>query len=104
MTEKEWQAIVVELAGYYRWQHFHAYDMRRSDPGWPDLVLARPGEVIFVELKTARGRLSDAQGLWVDLLTSAGLEVHVWRPADLDLVHERLKRRQGFSVGPSPLT
>lgn len=92
MTEKQWQAIVLELAGYYRWAHFHPYDMRRSDPGWLDLVLCRAPELIFVELKTDRGKLRPEQVVWIDRLTACGQEVHVWRPRDLEAVHERLKR------------
>lgn len=91
MTESEWQAIVVEIAGYYRWQHFHVYDSRRSDPGWPDLVLARPPELMFVELKTDRGRLRPEQRVWCDTLTACGQEVHVWRPRDWDAMMDRLR-------------
>lgn len=92
MTEKEWQDAVIELATYYRWAHFHVYDSRRSDPGWPDLVLCRPPELLVVELKSDRGRLRPDQSLWLDRLAACGLEVAVWRPRDLDEVHERLKR------------
>lgn len=91
LSEKAWQEQVVELASYYRWRHFHPFDMRRSDAGWPDLVLARAPELIFVELKTDRGRLSAAQVDWIELLRGCGQEVHVWRPRDFGAVHERLK-------------
>jgi hypothetical protein len=92
VTERQWQAIVLELAGYYRWRHFHPYDMRRSDPGWPDLVLCRPPDLVFVELKTDRGRLRTEQVEWLGLLRGCGQEVHIWRPRDLEAVHERLRR------------
>lgn len=92
MTEKTWQAQVVELAGYYRWRHFHPYEMRRSDPGWPDLVLCRAPELIFAELKTDRGRLRPEQQDWLSLLAACRQEVHVWRPRDLEQVHARLRR------------
>jgi hypothetical protein len=93
VTERQWQAIVLELATLYGWTHFHVYDSRRSDPGWPDLTLVRTPELVFAELKTDRGRLTPAQVRWLQLLTDCGQETHGWRPRDLDVVHERLKRR-----------
>jgi len=83
---------VIELATLYQWAHFHPYEMRSSDPGWPDLTLARAPELLFAELKTERGRLTRAQAWWIELLRSCGQEVHVWRPSDFEAVHERLKR------------
>ena len=91
MLEKAWQEQVVELATYYRWRHFHPFDMRRSDAGWPDLVLVRPPELVIAELKTDRGRVRPEQQVWLDLLAACGIEVHVWRPRDFELVHTRLK-------------
>jgi hypothetical protein len=106
LSEKAWQEQVIELATYYRWEHFHPFDMRRSDPGWPDLTLARAplfevpmievppvGELVFAELKTDRGALTRRQRYWIELLRSCGQEVHVWRPRNFEAVHARLKRR-----------
>lgn len=101
LTEKQFQTQVVELATYYGWEHFHPYEMRRSDPGWPDLTLARTPEVLFAELKTDRGRLTDAQRFWIELLRSCGQEVHVWRPRDFEYVHRRLRRSRGYRGSPS---
>ena len=89
MTEKQLQASVVKLARLLGWKAFHQYDSRRSEPGWPDLVLLRRHRMIFAELKTAKGRVSPAQRDTIaDLRTVArsiqtgNVEVHVWRPAD----------------------
>lgn len=97
ISEKDWQAQVLELAGYYRWGWYHTYDSRRSAPGWPDLVLVRPPEIIYVELKTNRGRLSRAQRAWLAVLEDCGQEIHVWRPRDFEAVHGRLKRLPAHS-------
>lgn len=94
MTEKTWQDQVVELATLYRWVHFHVYDSRRSDPGWPDLVLARPPELLVAELKTDKGRLTTAQTDWLSRLAACGIETHVWRPRDFERVHARLRLAQ----------
>jgi hypothetical protein len=53
-----------------------------GDAGWPDLVMARPPRLVLAELKTARGRLSDDQRIWLELLAGCpGVEAHVWWPA-----------------------
>ena len=93
LSEKAWQAQVIDLATLYRWHHFHVFDSRRSAAGWPDLTLVRPPELLFAELKTDRGRLTRDQRLWIEWLLSCGQEVHVWRPRDFADVHDRLKVR-----------
>jgi hypothetical protein len=90
LTEKEWQEQVVQLAAMYRWHHFHVHNMRRSDSGWPDLVLVRPPELIVVELKTNVGKLRPNQIEWLEWLAACGIETHVWRPRDFDAVAARL--------------
>ena len=76
MTEKQLQDAVVEAALTFGWLAYHTYDSRRSTPGFPDLVLARRGEVVFVELKSKAGRVRPEQKVWADHLP----EVLVWRP------------------------
>jgi hypothetical protein len=96
LSEERWQAMVLELAGYYRWRHFHPYDMRRSEAGWPDLTLVRPPELIFAELKSDTGRLSRAQREWGELLTAVpGVDYYVWRPRQWNEIHARLRARSG---------
>lgn len=92
MRESQFQEQVVELATLYGWKHFHVYDSRRTDPGWPDLILVRVPELLAVELKTQRGRLSPAQEQWIHDLMDCGIETYVWRPSHFDAIHERLKR------------
>lgn len=56
VTEKEWQAQVVELAQTLGWKKaYHVYDSRRSHSGWPDLVLVRE-RILYVELKREGGK------------------------------------------------
>jgi hypothetical protein len=50
---------VLKRLGY---PFYHAYDSRRSNPGWPDLIVMLPGgRVAFIELKNAKGTQSKAQ-------------------------------------------
>jgi hypothetical protein len=51
MTEKQLQGAVVELAKRLGYLVYHTFDSRRSNPGWPDLVLCKPPRLIFAELK-----------------------------------------------------
>ena len=79
MTERELQNAVLELAGYLGWLTYHTYDSRRSNAGFPDLALVRPGRLIFAELKSAKGKVSDAQVRWIALLQTVA-EAYVWYP------------------------
>ena len=90
MTEEQFQRQVIELAELCGWAVFHVHDSRRSNPGWPDLVLCRPPEILFAELKTDKGRIRLEQMEWIERLTACGLEAYVWRPEVFD---ERIKRR-----------
>jgi hypothetical protein len=83
LLEKDFQRTVLELAELRRWLCYHTYDSRRSQAGFPDLVLVRRGRLIFAELKTDVGRVSDPQQEWLKALDSTAAEVHVWRPVDL---------------------
>lgn len=85
MSEKQWQAQVIDAARLLGWHAYHTHDSRRSEPGWPDLALVRD-RLVMAELKTDTGRVSAAQQRWLDMLEAAGVEVHVWRPRDIDQV------------------
>lgn len=92
--EKPWQDDVLKLAAYGGWElRYHTFDSRRSTAGFPDLVLVRVPEILYVELKTDKGRLTKEQRAWLDALGACGQECYVWRPRDLEEVVERLKRR-----------
>jgi hypothetical protein len=62
------QVRAVRAATDRGWRVYHTHDSRRSEPGFPDLVLCRPPRVLFVELKVGRRRLSDDQVAWLELL------------------------------------
>lgn len=85
-SEKQFQDAVITTAksmGYTL--IYHTYDSRRSEPGFPDLILIHPGKGITLwrELKSAKGRLSPAQKKWIEGARAAGNDIDVWRPADL---------------------
>jgi hypothetical protein len=58
--------------------------------GFPDLVLTRD-RIIFCELKSATGRLSDAQTAWAESIHRAGGNFYCWKPADWDEIERTLR-------------
>ena len=94
INEKLFQSRVVQAAKIYGWLCYHTYDSRRSEPGFPDLVLIRDKVVMFRELKTDKGRLTAAQKSWGDNLTEAGSDYAVWRPKDMDEIVKELRGSQ----------
>jgi VRR-NUC domain len=91
VTEKEFMASVVEMAQMLGWLVYHTYDSRRSEAGFPDIVCVRRDRVLFIELKTEKGRLSEEQERWLSALGLAGAEVHCWRPSDWPAIEAALR-------------
>ena len=107
-SEADLQRTVIEMAQAFGWRVFHVRPARTAKgwrtpveadgAGFPDLVLARPRDesrgwrrrrLIFCECKRERGRLSDAQSRWADVLD--GWEYYVVRPSDLATIEEVLR-------------
>jgi hypothetical protein len=87
ILERDWQHQVRELAamlGYRR--GYHTKDSRRSDTGFPDLVLVSRDKrrVVFLELKREKTQPTAAQADWIRDLHAAGAEVYLARPRNLD--------------------
>jgi hypothetical protein len=91
ISEKMWQAKVVAAAKWLGWSVYHTHDSRRSEPGFPDLVLVRDDRLMFAELKSATGRVTKAQREWLDRLAVCA-ECHVWRPNEWSTVLAALQR------------
>lgn len=110
INEAAFQSTVLEVARLYGWHvhHTRAVQIRpgrwatplQGVAGFPDLVLAKAptarsrGGVIFAELKTATGRLSDTQTEWISRLDAGGAEVYVWRPRDINFIRTRLEGKR----------
>lgn len=102
MSEADFQDWVVRIAKMCNWSvhHVSPHQVRpgvfRSDtPGWPDLTLVRKNELIFAELKTDAGRVSDHQKHWLNLLTEVA-ETYVWRPMNMVSIAARLNTTEIF--------
>ena len=89
LTEKEFQAQVVETAILHGWKVFHPFSSSYSAKGYPDLTLARHGVVIWAELKGPNGKLTGAQRAWLKALPEG--HAFVWWPSDWDSIVKVLK-------------
>lgn len=85
MKEDDLERAVRDLLALYGLDEFsyHTHDSRRSQPGFPDWVIAGKNGVLYRELKSESGRVSRAQNRWIARLRESGQDVDVWRPADL---------------------
>lgn len=83
--ERTFQKMVVDAARLmgYR-QIYHTHNSKRSQPGFPDLVLVSTARkrTLFVELKTMTGKVSPHQEEWIGALREAGQEAVILRPSD----------------------
>lgn len=88
-SEAQFQQAVTDFADLRGWLWWHDVDSRRNKAGFLDLVLLHPrtGQLLFVELKSAKGRVSPDQQRWIDALRRGGHAVHVWRPAHFTTGH-----------------
>jgi hypothetical protein len=82
MTENQLKHAVLMVAREHGWLVYHVQQgviRNAGDHGFPDLVLARNGEVRFIELKREQGNLEPDQMAWMRALP----HVEVLRPSDL---------------------
>lgn len=87
LSEAEFMRRVIQLARLLGFAVYHTHDSRRSDAGFPDLVLVKPPRVIFAELKSAKGKVRPEQQHWLELLEGCHLiGAYLWRPDDLQMI------------------
>lgn len=89
MTEKAFQSNIVQFAKLRRWLVYHTWNSQKSPAGFPDLVLVRGEKILYRELKTDKGKLTEAQKKWGDALTKAGADWQVWRPHMRDEIYNK---------------
>jgi hypothetical protein len=93
LSEKAFSQTVTDLARLLGWACYRTWLSVRSPAGFPDLVLVRPPRLIFAELKSEKGRLTEAQRAWIELLAQVpAVETYVWRPSDWPTILAVLSR------------
>ena len=104
MGEREFQDCVIAYAQSHGWKvaHFRPSRVKRKGKetwetpfianarGYPDLTLVRE-RVVWIELKSEKGKLTDDQTRWLVWLSDAGQECHWFRPSDWAKIQEILK-------------
>lgn len=101
ISEDQFKDWLIDLAKLFKWLVHHDRPARtekgwrtpiQGDPGFPDLVLARRGRIIFAELKSEKGTLDPDQKIWLEHLDpSDEYEIYVWRPSDRREIEETLR-------------
>jgi hypothetical protein len=100
ISEASFQAQVKSLAYIHGWSLHHSQpSMTRTgryittgSTGFPDIVMAHEQRgLIFAELKTEKGKASEAQLHWLRTLHPHA-ECYLWRPSDIDFIAQRLSQ------------
>ena len=99
VSESDWQKIVIKIAVRNDWKWYHPPNnlpnkygnIQNIVAGYPDLTLVKDKRLLFVELKTDKGRVSKEQKEWQEVLKKAGCECYIWRPKDLIEVQKILR-------------
>ena len=83
VSEKLFQGQVTSQAKGWGWRVFHDTVAWRSDAGWLDMAMVRPGRLVIAELKTMRGKLSLKQREWLMAWYTSGRcdGPYVWDPS-----------------------
>ena len=80
VTEKEFESQIKDMAKLFGWLYYHTWRSIHSPAGFPDVVMARPPRIIFVELKSFKGKVSGKQSEWLETLGQCpNVEVFLWR-------------------------
>ena len=100
ISEASFLVQVKALAFQFGWSMHHSQpSMTRTGryittgaTGFPDLVLAHEQRgLIFAELKTDKGKASEAQLQWLRTLHPHA-ECYLWRPSDITFIAQRLSQ------------
>lgn len=92
--EDDFQAQIVQLAEDCGWLVWHDNDSRRNDAGLPDLLLIRGAVLLFLEVKTEKGKVSPAQEAFIGRLKQVKyVEADIVRPRHFEQVAAVLRSR-----------
>lgn len=98
LTEAAYQRRITDLANLLGLRWHHETDSRRSKAGYPDLTIAGPCGVAWLEVKTDTGRIKPEQQAWLDTLADAGQVALIVRPRHWDDVKALLGALAGRNV------
>ncbi len=81
-SEAKFQAAFMKQARDWGWLCYHTYDSRRSEEGFPDIIMLRRDRQLAIEAKRSRKeKPTPKQRKWLrGFQAIPGCEVHVWSP------------------------
>jgi len=91
ISEKEFTRQVIQLARTFQYAVYHTFMSKWSEKGYPDCCFAKPGRLIFAELKSEAGKVSEKQQEWLDILRAAGAETYLWKPSQFEEIVKILR-------------
>ena len=97
VSETEMQGSLITIGRTFDWLAYATFRSFRSEPGFPDIVFVKSPSVLFVEVKTEKGKLRKGrmnkagsrwlpgQDDWGNALSDCpGVEYHLVRPTTYD--------------------
>ena len=90
ISEKDFMRQVKDLAKVFHWRVYHPFLSKWSERGFPDLSMVKEfgnnqAIMVMAELKSDKGKLTEAQKEWLDLLSKVeGVYTFVWYPHQFD--------------------
>lgn len=82
ITEKQFESQVKGLAKTFGWLYYHTWRSIHSPAGFPDCVFVKGERIIFAELKSEKGKVSESQWEWMEALARTKVEVFLWHPSE----------------------
>ena len=102
ISEREFLDSVIDLAHVFGYlvAHFRPAMTKHGwrtavagdGAGYPDLCLVKSERLIYAELKSNKGKVTEQQQRWLGVLKATGkCDVYVWRPCDFQSIVEVLR-------------
>lgn len=107
-SENSWLERVIAIAEENDWLVDHVFEQRshakRTSKGFPDITAVRGKRIVYIELKSHKGKVTPDQIAWLDRLAAAHLEVYIARPCDRDGVSKLFAPYDGAPIIPEYLS
>ena len=97
ITEKQFQQQIIDLAKICGWKEYHTWRSIHSPAGFPDLILVRDCVILAVELKSKKGKITEAQWDWLEALGKTGVGVYIWGPSEWEDIVRCLRNDQAIT-------
>ena len=92
ITEADFQQLVIQTAEANGWLIWHDRDSRRNRAGLPDLLMIRGPVLLFLELKTEKGKVRPEQEAFIGRLKQVKyVHADVVRPRHFEQIAQVLR-------------